>query len=237
MLLRSYLAEMGCSDSPRSNGLDCAAVANITELAQRKTRLWLAALILLTTPGSLTAQAPSSTVLPSYSPINAAERLRWFGVSTVGPQSLAAGVLSSAWSTAFDNPPEYGPTWRGFGKRYGMRLTGVSTGNAIEAGLGAAWGEDPRYFRAEENLSIRKRVRHVAKMTFLAPGRDGRLRPAYARYTALVGNNTLSNAWRVESQTSLDDTVVRCVVGVAGRMAGNAFAEFWPDVTRRLFRR
>ena len=182
------------------------------------------------------AQVPTTIRnIPPYEPITAVERVEWFAKSTVGPQSLAAGVFSSAWSTAFNNPPEYGPTWRGFGKRYGIRLTGVSTGNAIEAGLGAAWGEDPRYVRLP-NEPIASRVRQVVKLTFLAPRRDGKLRPAYARYTAIVGNNTLSNAWRVESQTSADDTIVRCVVGVAGRMAGNAFAEFLPDV-RRLFRK
>jgi hypothetical protein len=200
-------------------------------------KLQLAAILLLVTVGPVVAQAPSAGAITPYETVTGAERLQWFAVSTVGPQSLAAGVLSSGWSTAFNNPPEYGPNWTGFGKRYGMRLTGVSTGNAIEAGLGAAWGEDPRYFRAKGNPGIAGRARHVVKMTFLAPGRDGRLRPAYARYTALVGNNTLSNAWRADSQTSFDDTVFRCVVGVAGRMAGNAFAEFWPDVKRRLFGR
>ena len=191
---------------------------------------------LLITAWPLMAQSPSATAITNYSPITGTERLQWFAVSTVGPQSLAAGVVSSGWSTAFNNPPEYGPTWEGFGKRYGMRLTGVSTGNAIEVGLGAAWGEDPRYFRAE-GKPFRERLRHIIKMTFVAAGRDGRLRPAYARYSAVVGNNVLSNAWRVESQRSFDDTLIRCLFGVSGRMAGNAFAEFWPDVTRRLFRR
>jgi hypothetical protein len=182
------------------------------------------------------AQAPSANAITNYSRITGMEHLRWFVVSTVGPQSLAAGIVSSGWGTAFNNPPEYKPTWEGFGKRYGMRLTGVSSGNAIEVGLGAAWGEDPRYFRAERQ-PIGGRLRHIVKMTFVAPARDGRFRPAYARYSALVGNNALSNAWRVESQRSFDDTLIRCLAGVAGRMAGNAFAEFWPDVTRRLFRR
>jgi hypothetical protein len=183
----------------------------------------------------LLGQALPASALTSYNAIRPEERLRWFAVSTVGPQSLAAGVVSSAWATAFNNPPEYGPTWEGFGKRYGMRLTGVSTGNAIEAGLGAAWGEDPRYFRAETQ-AFWGRVRHVVKMTFVAPRRDGGIRPAYARYAGVVGNNVLSNAWRVDSQTSADDTLIRCVVGVAGRMASNAFAEFLPDVIRRFSR-
>jgi hypothetical protein len=71
---------------------------------------------------------------------------------------LGAGVISAAWGTAFNNPEEYGPQWRGFAKRYGMRLTGIATSNAIEAGLGSVWGEDPRYAAVGEG-SVWSRVR------------------------------------------------------------------------------
>src|SRR5438128_12657658 len=78
--------------------------------------------------------------VPHYQAITGKERLNWFVFGTVGPQSLAGGVISSAWGTLFNKPTEYGPHWEGFGKRYAMRLSGVSTGNAIEAGFGALWG-------------------------------------------------------------------------------------------------
>jgi len=54
-----------------------------------------------------------------------------------------SGPLSAALGTATNSPGEYGPHWAGFGKRYGMRLTGVSTGNAMEASLGANLGGRP----------------------------------------------------------------------------------------------
>ena len=85
--------------------------------------------------------------VPNYEPITPAQRMHWFAFSTAGPVSLLlAGPVSAAWGTMLDRPKEYGPHWGGFADRYGMRLTGVSTGNAIEAGVGALWGEDPRYF-------------------------------------------------------------------------------------------
>lgn len=176
-------------------------------------------------------------VVPSYRPITSRERAKWFVVSTAGPVSLAAaGPLSAAWGTAFNLPGEYGPHWDGFGKRYGMRLTGISTGNAIEALLGVTWGEDPRYFPAPER-EFRSRVKYVITSTFLAPGPDGRWRPAYARYAAIAGNNLLSNTWRERSESGPGDALFRCLTGFAARMAGNALAEFWPDVTNRVFRR
>jgi len=117
-----------------------------------------------------------------------------------------------------------------------MRLTGVSTGNAIEASLGAAWGEDPRYIRSTDPR-FWKRVRHAVKLSVYAYRRDGSVRPAYARAVGNVGNNFLSNTWRVESESSTQDALLRCVWGVLGRMAGNTFDEFWPDVRAKVLKR
>lgn len=185
---------------------------------------------------AVVAQSKPS-IVPDYKPITGKQRFNWFVVSTVGPTSLLlSGPLSAAWGTAFNSPEEYGPHWEGFGKRYGMRLTGVSTGNAIEASLGAIWGEDPRYFRSPDR-AFGSRVKYVIKTTFTAPGRDGRWRPAYARYAGNVGNNFLSNTWRVESENGAGDAALRCVWGITGKMAGNAFSEFWPDVKKMVFKK
>lgn len=172
-----------------------------------------------------------------YKPITGGERMKWFVVSTVGPTSLlAAGPFSAAIGTALDRPKEYGPHWDGFGSRYGMRLTGISTGNAIEAGLGSLWGEDPRYFRSTGS-GVGGRAKHAIATTFLAPGRDGQWRPAYARFAGDLGNNFLSNTWRVDSENDAGDALVRSVLGIAGRMGSNAFQEFWPDLSRKIFHR
>ncbi len=166
-------------------------------------------------------------------PITGSERFKWAVNSTVGPPSLAGGLISAGLGTWMDQPEEYDTHWKGFGKRYGMRLTGVATSNAMEAGLGAIWGEDPRYFRAA-GQPFKSRVGHVVKMTFMAPNRDGRILPAYARYSAIAGNNYLSNTWRADSEATADRAAIRVGLGFLGRMASNAFLEFWPDVKGRL---
>jgi hypothetical protein len=179
----------------------------------------------------------SSGTVTNYQPITAGQRFQWFAISTVGPTSLLlAGPISAGWGTLFNRPEEYGPHWEGFGKRYGMRLTGVSTGNAMEAGFGALWHEDPRYFRAA-GQPFKRRVTHIITSTFIAYNEQGRPMPAYARYIATPGNNFLSNAWRVDSEATAKDAALRTVTGFLGRMAGNAFMEFWPDVNQRLFKR
>jgi hypothetical protein len=175
--------------------------------------------------------------IANYQPATGIDRVKWFVISTAGPLSLlAAGPISAGFGTAIDRPKEYGPHWEGFGKRYGMRLTGVSTGNVMEASLGALWGEDPRYFPSPRR-GFGTRVKYVIRTTFVAPHRDGTWHPAYARYLGNVGNNFLSNTWRVPRENGAGSALLRCVLGVAGRMSGNAFSEFWPDVRKQVWRR
>ncbi len=170
-------------------------------------------------------------------PITAYQRLEWFTNASVGPASLAGGVVSAGWGTLLNRPYEYGSGWDGFGERYGIRLTGIVTGNAIEASVGAIWGEDPRYRRAPEGSSFAQRLGHVMKWTIAAPGRDGALHPAFARYIGIAGNNFLSNEWREPSEADNTHAMERIGLGLLGKTAGNLWEEFWPDAKNKLFRR
>ena len=171
---------------------------------------------------------------PGYTAMTGKERLAWFAKSTVGPQSLAAGLFTAALGTAANTPKEYGPHWEGFGKRYGIRLSGVSTSNALEAGFGAIWGEDPKYYPTK-GLSIKGRIGNVMKTTFTAPRPDGHYAAAYARFIAIPGSNFLSNTWRADSEADAQHAGLRTLYGFLGHMGGNAFQEFWPDVQKLIF--
>jgi hypothetical protein len=106
----------------------------------------------------------------------------------------------------------------------------------MEAGIGALWGEDPRYFPVPED-SFGRRVKNVIKMTFFARHPDGNFEPAYARYIAISGNNFLSNTWRPDSEADVEHALIRTAEGFAGRMAGNAWDEFWPQAKSYIFHR
>ena len=178
---------------------------------------------------------PISTNAP-YEIISGKERLRWAVRATLGPRSLLTGVFTQAIATAGNSPKEYGPHWDGFGKRYGMRLTGVATSNAMEAGLGAIWGEDPRYVRSSDE-AFKSRLGHIFLLTFTARNREGELRPAYARYIAIPGSNFLSNTWRADSVSDSSHAWKRSGYGILGKLAGNAWIEFWPDVKHKVFKK
>jgi hypothetical protein len=185
---------------------------------------------------SLWAPLKPQKELEPYTPITPRQRLRWFIEYTIGPSHLAGGIFPAAFGTAFDRPAEYGPHWGGFGDRYGIRMTGIAPQNAMEASLGFMLGEDPRYFSAR-GLPFKARLANVIRLTFETRHVDGSYGPAFARYAAISGTNALSNSWRVRSETNAQDTLMRTAGGFAGRMASNAFEEFWPSVKDHLLPR
>jgi hypothetical protein len=215
-------------------------ICNLCDRAASSYRMFRSSAGILILAAAASLASAQTTLFPTSSsssdqPITARQRADWFALSTFGPESVAGGVISAGWGTLFNKPREYGTHWDGFGQRYGMRLTGVSVSNAMEASLGAIWGEDPRYVRSRSE-SFGGRVGHVVKMTFVAQDRQGQLRPAYARYIAISGNNFISNAWRADSEATVGNASLRTVLGFMGRMSRNAFQEFWPDVRQRFFR-
>jgi hypothetical protein len=175
----------------------------------------------------------ATSIAFAQQPITQIQRLKWAAFSSVGPPSLAAGAITSAISTAQNNPREYGPHWDGYFKRQALRLPGSAVSGLMEAELGALWGEDPRYHRATTK-SAKGRVWHAVKTAFLAYDRDGKAMPAYARFIAVPASNVIANSWRPDSQRTVGQTSTRISLGFVSRISANTFAEFWPDIRRAL---
>jgi hypothetical protein len=185
---------------------------------------------------SLLTPLKSQTLDAPYDPITPRQSLRWFVANTVGPQTLTGEFFESVFGTSLNRPSEYGPRWGGFAERYGMGMTRVAGGNAIEAGFGRILHEDPRYF-CVPGRPLKARIGNVIKLTFAVRAGDNSFRPAFSRSMAIFGNNLLSDTWRVHSEANTQDALLRTSEGFAGRMAANAFEEFWPDIKRLVFRR
>jgi hypothetical protein len=180
---------------------------------------------------------PPALTAAAYTPVDGAGRIDWIVDGTVGPRSIfGVGVLAAIWQTGFNTPSEWQQTWSGLGKRYAEREADVAISSSLEAGLGALWGEDPRYVPSGRR-GIWPRARYAMKTAFVAQRRDGHLAPAWGRYVGNVANNLIENAWLPPSVTGARQTIFRSALGLAGRLGGNAWDEFWPDVQRRLRKR
>ncbi len=176
---------------------------------------------------------PTADAEKAPAPINGVERINWIVEGMLGPRSLAVGVIASTWQTSWRIPDEWSQSAFGFRERYLEREADVAISNTIEAGLGALWGEDPRYIRAPRG-SVRSRAAHAMKTVVLAPRADGQLKPAWGRFAGNVFNNVIENAWLPPSMTTPGQTALRSANGLLGRLAGNLWDEFWPDIRTRL---
>ena len=189
------------------------------------------AAILVGVPGWASGQPAAP-----YLPVTPSQRVDWIVDGTVGPRSLfVVGVMGASFQTGVNTPSEWERSWSGFGKRYLEREADVAISNTLEAGVGALWGEEPRYIRSGRG-KIAERARYAITTAFLAQHRDGSLHPAWGRYVGNTVNNVIENTWLPPSTTTPGQTALRCVLGFLTRMGGNAFEEFWPEVRRRLRR-
>jgi hypothetical protein len=181
-----------------------------------------------------TAAVDPPVTAETYVPVTPAQRMDWIVDGTIGKRSLTVvGPLATAWQTAFNTPEEWGRGFSGIARRYAQREADVAISNTIEAGLGALWGEDPRYIPSGRK-GIWPRARYAIKTVFLAQRRDGRLQPAWGRYAGNTVNNLIENTWLPPSMTTGRQTALRSGLGMLGRLGGNAWEEFWPDVARRF---
>lgn len=190
------------------------------------------------TASTASAPDPAATMaVSSHQPMSGAQRFRWFAEFTFGPEALTGEAFNAGVGTWEDRPRENGRSWTGFGNRFGIGLSGDVVSNGIEAGLGAIWGEDPRYFREGKSKAVTSRMGNVFVMTFFAENSRGETVPAYARLVAIPSSNFISNAWREPSEANASSALLRTGLGFLGRMGSNAFTEFWPDIHQALLHR
>lgn len=200
-------------------------------MPQVKTIL-LVALVLA--PASVQAQQAATPRIDM--PMTGADRIHWIVDGTVGPKSLGVGVVAAGWNTAWNTPGEWHQTWEGAGRRYLQREADVAISNSLEAGLGSLWGERADYVPSQRK-GVRSRLGYALTTVFLAHRPDGHLAPAWGRYAGNTVNNLIENTWLPPSATTWQQTTWRSASGFGTRAIGNVWEEFWPDISRRVFRR
>lgn len=191
--------------------------------------------VLLLTGIAVFGQNPATSASKAnYAPLNFEDRMKWAAVSTFGLKGTGAGLWSTTWSTFVTNSPEeWHGRWEGWGKRFASREASVAISNTGEALFSQVWGEDPRYI-TDHKGTIKQRVGRAILQGVAAHNRRGELMPAYARYLGTFGGNWARNSWMPPSGKGPDQIVISSIYGFGGRMVGNGFTEFWPEIKKLL---
>ena len=163
-------------------------------------------------------QKPPCSFPAAISPLPPNNELTGLRKTHFGPESAMGGLISSRWGTLVGKPSDYGTHWQGFGKRYGMRLTGVSVSK-----------RDGGQYRRDLGRASTLRAISIGAVQ----GPPGPRHQGDFPGDESTGSNFISNTWRPDSEASVGNAAFRTLLGFVGR-SSNAFQEFWPDVRHRF---
>ena len=170
-----------------------------------------------------------------YRPITPGERLQWLITSTLGPSHLLAGTVVAGIRTAEDHPVEYGTHWGGFADRFGMRMSGIATGNTMEAGLGYLLGEDPRYFRiGSTGGTTWHRVGYALTRVFVVRTDQGKWNFNYSEWLGIASYKTVGNLYHPGNSPGVLPIAKRSGINIGEDMGWNVLREFWPEIVHKF---
>ncbi len=208
-----------------------------------------------TVPGSERARAEEELkreekqrilgVVPEFNTINSQNAATLSSVqkfqlafkSVTDPFTFVAAGIDAGLSQWENEYPGYGQGGSGYGKRLGASYAdtfdGTMIGNALFPTL---LHQDPRYFRKGSGGFIR-RVLYAASTTVICKGDNGRWQPNYSNLLGNVAAGGIANLYYPPADRGAGLTFERAFTVSAEGAAGAILAEFWPDVSQRLFHR
>jgi hypothetical protein len=157
--------------------------------------------------------------------------------STIDPFVFVADGFVAGLSQARNTNPGFGQGAQGYFKRFGAAYAdtadGTLWGNAI---LPIVFKEDPRYFRLGSG-TFTHRFLYSAATTIWCRRDNGSWGPNYANVLGNFISGAISNAYYPAAEEGLGNTVDGALTVTAEGVVGAEFVEFWPDISRHLFKK
>ncbi len=157
--------------------------------------------------------------------------------SSIDPFVFVADGFVAGLSQAQDSNPGFGQGAQGYFKRFGAAYAdtadGTLWGNAI---LPVLFKEDPRYFRMGTG-TFTHRFLYSASTTVWCRRDNGTWGPSYANVLGNFISGGISNAYYPAEDRGVEQTLDGALTVTAEGAIGAEFIEFWPDISRRLFKK
>jgi hypothetical protein len=163
-------------------------------------------------------------------------KLSYHAQRTFGPGSLALSGVKAGYSQLTDSPTEWGQG----GDAYGKRLVSSVASSGIRAvrafGLDSTLHQDPRYFRSD-STGIWPRTKHALRGTILTRTDSGGETFSTWRVGSAYGAAFISEQWYPDRYHTVRHGFVGGSTRLGFDLAKNVFAEFWPDIKKKISRR
>ncbi len=176
----------------------------------------------------------SSAGVPSLSP---GQKFHLMYKSSVDPFVFVADAFVAGLSQARNTNPGFGQGAEGYFKRFGASYLDTADGNLWgNAILPIVFKEDPRYFRLGSG-TFTHRFLYSAATTVWCRRDNGTWGPNYANVLGNFISGGISNAYYPAADRGFGQTVDGALTVTAEGIIGAEFVEFWPDISRHLFKK
>jgi len=170
-------------------------------------------------------------------PLSRAQKFDLAIKSSFDPFSFAAAGIDAGISQAENNFAAYGQGGKGYARRFGASFVDSFDGTMFGSWLfPVLLKQDPRYFRKGTG-GLRRRLFYSLATTVICKDDN---RKWVFNYSNILGNlaaGGISNLYYPAADRGVILTLQRTGVVTAEGALGSVFAEFWPDISSRLFGR
>ena len=170
-------------------------------------------------------------------PLSPAQKFQLAARQSFDPFTFGAAALSAGISQMQNGFPEYHQGLPGYARRLGAAYADSFDSNMIgNALLPVLLKQDPRYFRKGSGR-FATRLSYALLSTFMCKNDNGKWSPNYSNVLGNIAAGGLSNLYYPASNRGVALSFESAASVTAEGALGAAFVEFWPDISRKLFRR
>jgi hypothetical protein len=171
------------------------------------------------------------------SPLSPGGKFHLFTKAAFDPVEFGLVGLQAGISQAQDEFPSYGQGAAGYGKRYGATLADeVSSGFWSNYFYPVLLKQDPRYFRSGVG-SVKHRIGYAIVQEFVCHTDHGGRSFHWSNVLGAFTSGGLSNVYYPSSDRGFGLTMSRSAIAVMYGSLGGLVDEFWPDISRAVFKK
>ncbi len=169
------------------------------------------------------------------------DRICYWWSHSFNAQMVLGAAFNSALDPVFNNATSayWGQGVEGFSKRFGTRVAQSMTKGTMEALVGAALHEDPRFFPSRKQ-GFGPRFGYALQHTLMVRHDNGKEYLSAGRIAGTFSSGFVGMAWTPSPINSARDSLVRSGTAWGGILAASLWKEFQPDVMKlvsSIFRR
>ncbi|MCU1296463.1 MAG: hypothetical protein JWO91_741 [Acidobacteriaceae bacterium] len=170
-------------------------------------------------------------------PLTPGGKFHLFTKAAFDPVEFGLVGLQAGISQAENEFPSYGPGAEGYAKRYGAAFADeVSSGFWSNFFYATLLMEDPRYFRSGSG-TIKRRIGYAVEQEFVCHTDKGGRSFNFSNVLGAFTSGAISNVYYPQSDRGASLTLSRSAIALMYGSLGGLVDEFWPDISRALFKK